>query len=97
MSTIRYITHTRKGDNATKVSEITHYKYFRYDNTEKYYMTTKEDFCNRHYEDGCVFSYSPKGEKAECELKTSSISKEKYLQTIGNGTVTDNLLNLPDV
>lgn len=91
---IRYITHVRKAEGAKHVSEITDYRYFKSDDKEKTYTATKKDFCEKYYSDGTVFSYSPKSETAECEMKESS-NGEKYLQTKGNGTTSDNLFNLP--
>jgi len=91
-----YITATKKEAYST-VSEIQGYQV----NTTKssggtYY--SKSEFFNSHYKESNTYeSYNPNtGTGAECEKNISSTG-EKFLQTVGNGTSTDNLLNLPNV
>lgn len=96
MSSIIYITNTRKSYNCQSVQEITDYKYYILTNpTKTSYSTTKKKFCDDLYSQGNVFTENSNGDRAECELKISS-NYEKFLQTKGNGTITDNLLSLPN-
>lgn len=90
-----YITATKKEANST-VSEIQGYQV----NTTKssggtYY--SKSDFFSSHYKSTNTYeSYNTNTKTgADCEKKVSA-NGENYLQTIGNGTSTDNLLNLPN-
>lgn len=92
--TIKYITHTRKGEDATKVEEITHYKI----DGEIY---EKKDFFENYFDskDNSI-KYYTKNEKANndtalCNVKTS-IKGEKYFKTVKTDITTDNLLSLKD-
>jgi hypothetical protein len=59
---------------------------------------SKSDFFNYHYNYlNKYYSFNPNTlASAECERKISS-REEYFLQTIGNTTMIDNLLSLPNV
>jgi|694.fasta_scaffold51129_5 hypothetical protein len=59
---------------------------------------SKSKFFSSHYSNKNVYySFNPDTKaSAKCEKRESSTGEE-YLQTFKNGTVSDNLINLPDV
>lgn len=92
---IYYITATRKNTNSS-VQEIEGYQVSSTKtNGGTYY--SKSNFFRDHFKTYNSYeSYNPNtGTGAECEKKTSS-NGEAYLQTVGNGTSSDNLLSLPN-
>ena len=61
------------------------------------YYSKSSFFASQYSPENIYYSFNPNTEaSAKCEKKVSS-TKEYYLQTIGNNTISDNLLNLPDV
>ena len=93
-----YIVGTRKEQNCSKVSEIQGYQVNTTKSSGGVYCKKSEFFSSHYNSHNKYESYNPNIgiTGAECEKKTS-INGEDYLQTIGNGTSSDNLLKLPNV
>jgi len=93
--TTYYITGTRKEEKST-VSEIEGYQVNTIKSSGGTYYS-KSNFFSSHYNASNSYETynSNTGAGAQCEKKTSS-NNEDYLQTVGNGTSSDNLLSLPN-
>jgi Protein of unknown function (DUF3892) len=90
-----YITGIEKDSTCTSVQEINQYRISSEKSDSGTYYTKKNFFDDKYSSDNSYYSYNPTSKtSAECEVKKSS-NNEKYLQTVGNGTKTDNLLSLP--
>jgi hypothetical protein len=90
-----FITATRKGRHLT-VTEIEGYRLSRSQSNSGIYYS-KSDFFREIFSPAERYlSYNPfTGTGATLERKISP-NNEEYLQSIGNGTISDNLLHLPN-
>lgn len=91
-----YIVATAKG-NPNTVEEIQGYQVNSTKTSGGRYYSKSEFFRDHFKTYNSYESYNANtGKGAECERRISS-KGEYFLQTTGNGTYSDNLLNLPNV